>query len=64
LEVLCLWDWKQQFSIDRGGNMHDSTFSMRTDDWNGKSFTVLQENAQQVRVLYFIDPATSYIWRT
>jgi len=63
LETLCFWDWKQQFSVDRGGNMFRSTFALSAAILNGRSYTVLEENAGNVKVHYFIDPKTSFIWR-
>ena len=64
LEVINFWDWPRQLSTDPRGNMHFSTFSVMSRKWNGKTYDVLEENAQRVRVRYFVDPKTSLIMKT
>jgi hypothetical protein len=66
LEVLCFWDFAKQLSTQPGGNMNHSTFALKKETWKGKSWTVLEETAkaQNAFVRYFIDPKTSFIWRT
>lgn len=66
LETLCFFDWKRQLSTETGGNMQKSTLKIVKEDWNGKSWLVLEEHApgQKVDVRYFVDPATNFIWRT
>ena len=66
LETLCFFDWKRQLSTGEGGNMRSSKLRVAKEDWNGKSWLVLEEHAemQRVDVRYFIDPETFYIWRT
>lgn len=64
LEVLCLWDWKQQLSTDLKRNMHFSKLEVKKDTWNGKTWTVLEETATGQFIRYFIDPKSNLIWRT
>jgi hypothetical protein len=64
LDVLCLWDWKRQLSTEPLGNMSQSKLKIGTDQWNGKTYTILDETAGQVRVRYFVDPVSSLIMRT
>ena len=48
-----------------GGFMAGSRLSVMTDQsWNGRSWTVLQEEAAGVRIHYFVDPESHLIWRT
>ena len=64
LEVLCLWDWGRQLSRTRGGGFRGSALSVHDEDWNGKTYTVLEETIrrQSIRILYFTDPASGLIW--
>jgi hypothetical protein len=67
LESLCFYDWDRQLSTGTGKNMHFSTLRiLKNQKWNGRTWTVLEETAKQQNVLclYYIDPATSLIWRT
>lgn len=67
LEVLNFFDWKRQLSTAKGDNMHESKLSIRRDvKWNNKTWIVLEESAPTVGVYveYYIDPKTSFIWRT
>lgn len=66
LETLSFFDWKRQLSTEAGGNMQKSTLKVAKEEWNGKSWLVLEEHApeQKVDVRYFVDPATHFIWRT
>lgn len=67
LESLCFWDHKRQLSREADGNMHTSTFKILSDqDWNDKKWTILEEtaNEQKVFVKYWIEPKTSFIWKT
>lgn len=67
LETLSFWDWERQLNTGPQGNMKTSTFKLiNEEEWNDKKWIVLEETAQeqQVSVRYFIDPATSYIWRS
>ena len=66
LEWLCFFDWKRQLSTTPGNNMAKSTFKLiPKEQWNGKSWIVLEETAPEVNVgvRYFIDPRTYLIWR-
>lgn len=65
LETICFWDYTRQLSTAKGANMHDSKLKIvKGVAWNGRSWTVLEEQAQGVFVRYFIDPNTSFINRT
>lgn len=67
LESLCFWDYKRQLSTEADGNMHESSHKILTDqEWNDKKWTILEEtaNEQKVFVKYWIDPKTSFIWKT
>lgn len=66
LETLSFFDWKRQLSTEEGGNMQKSKLKIVKEDWNGKSWFVLEEHApeQKVEVRYFVDPDTKFIWRT
>lgn len=67
LEVLCFWDSKRQLTNTTGGNMAKSELKIVKDqDWDGKKWTILEEkaNEQKVFVKYWIDPKTSFIWKT
>lgn len=67
LESICFFDWERQLSTAPGKNMEHSTFKISLNqDWKGKKWTVLEETAAKDKVVcrYFIDPKTSYIWRT
>ncbi len=66
LEWLCLFDWKRQLSTLKGANMAKSQLNVSLEKgWRGKSWIVLDERAPDmaVRVRYFIDPKTFFIWR-
>jgi hypothetical protein len=66
LDVLCLWDWKRQLSTDPMGNMHFSTLVIKSDDWDGKKWIVLEETARRQNNIidYYVDPKTFLICRT
>jgi outer membrane lipoprotein-sorting protein len=66
LDTLSFFDWKRQLSTAEGGNMQKSQLKITKEDWNDRSWIVLEEHAetQKVDVRYFIDPATHMIWRT
>lgn len=67
LEVICFYDWQKQLSTSKGNNMEKSKLKVVPGQtWKGKQWTVLEETApaQKVFVRYYIDPATSLIWRT
>lgn len=67
LETISFFDWKRQLSTAPSANMRDSQLKLLPkESWNGRMWTVLQENApkQKVLVKYYIDPATNFIWRT
>ena len=67
LEVINFYDWERQLSTGADGNMHDSKLSIRKNEqWNGKSWLVLEESAPKVDVYveYYIDPKTNFVWRT
>jgi len=66
LEAMSFWDWKRQLSTSPGSNMEASRFKLvRSEAWNNKKWLVLEETAygQNVFVRYFIDPASSMIYR-
>ena len=66
LESLCFWDWDRQLSTAKGHNMAASKLAIKTESWNGKTWTVLEETAtaQQIFVRYYVDPQSHLIWRT
>ena len=65
LEVYSFYDAFRQLSTGRGGFMAGSRLSVLTDQsWNGRSWTVLQEEAAGLRILYYVDPESHLIWRT
>ena len=67
LETINFFDWKRQLSTDESGNMHTSKLKIvKSEKWNGKTWTMLEETAEDVGVFvrYFIDPKTNLIWRT
>lgn len=66
LETLCFWDWPRQLSRGPKGNMHESTFALRRENWNNANFYVLTETAakQHVVVQYYVHPTSYLIYRT
>ena len=65
LEVISLWDWQRQLSTGDGGNMRGNDLRLVTSEqWNDRTWTVLEERTGDTLYRYFVDPETSLIWRT
>ncbi|SRR5581483_4312064 len=67
LETICFYDAEHELSVGKGGNMAHSKLQVLTSvPWNDKKWTVLREtdSAEDITVDYFIDPASSLIYRT
>jgi len=65
LEVYSFYDAFRQLSTAAGGFMSGSSLEVRPDmEWAGRSWTVLEETAGDLKVEYFVDPSSHLIWRT
>jgi hypothetical protein len=67
LETYCFFDSARQLSTQKGKNMEHSILKILPNQtWKGKKWIVLEENAPAQKIVchYFVDPATSLIWRT
>ena len=65
LEVYSFYDAFRQLSTAEGGFMAGSYLRVTpTETWGGRSWTVLGEEAGNLRIEYFVDPESYLIWRT
>lgn len=66
LEAICFIDWHKQLNAYPGGNMHQNGLSVRTTEWSGSQWQVLEERIpwQGVKINYFVHPETKFIGRT